>query len=68
MRVIRCDGSPGAVWELAAALQSVLAGGEAVAPLTIGAAPPPRDPGPGQVVVSTSGSTGQPKWVQLSAA
>ncbi|MGH3883992.1 MAG: o-succinylbenzoate--CoA ligase [Pseudonocardiaceae bacterium] len=68
MRVIHCDGAPEAVRELDGALHAVLAGGEAVAPLTIGAAPPPRDPGPGQVVVSTSGSTGQPKWVQLSAA
>jgi O-succinylbenzoic acid--CoA ligase len=68
MRVIHCDGSPEAVRELDGALHAVLAGGEAVAPLTIGAVSPPRDPGPGQVVVTTSGSTGQPKWVQLSAA
>jgi o-succinylbenzoate---CoA ligase len=67
MRVIHCDGSPEVVWELDGALRAVLAGGEAVAPLTTGAAPPPRDPGPGQVAVTTSGSTGQPKWVQLSA-
>ncbi|MGH3935244.1 MAG: o-succinylbenzoate--CoA ligase [Pseudonocardiaceae bacterium] len=64
--MIRCDGSPGAVWELAAALQSVLAGGEAVAPLGCEQQAPPLDPGPSQVVVTTSGSTGQPKWVQLS--
>ncbi len=37
-------------------------------PLGPGQPPPPRDPGPGQVVMATSGSTGQPKWVQLSAA
>ncbi|MGH3886613.1 MAG: o-succinylbenzoate--CoA ligase [Pseudonocardiaceae bacterium] len=68
MRVIHCDGSPGAVRELDGALHAVLAGGEAVAPLATGAAPPSRDPGPGQVVVTTSGSAGGPKWVQLSAA
>ncbi len=68
MRVIRCDGSPEAVRELDAALQAALAGGEAVAPLGSEQPPPPRDPGPGQVVVTTSGSTGGPKWVQLSAA
>lgn len=67
MRVIHCDGSPEAVRELDGALHAVLAGGAAVAPLTTGAVPPPRDPGPGQVVVTTSGSTGKPKWVQLSA-
>ncbi|MGH3998416.1 MAG: AMP-binding protein, partial [Pseudonocardiaceae bacterium] len=68
MRVIRCDGSPAAVWELDAALHAVRNGGEAVAPLGCDHQVPHRDPGPGQVVVTTSGSTGQPKWVQLSAA
>ncbi len=68
MRVIRCDGSVEAVWELDAALHAALAGGEAVAPLGSGQAIPPRDPGPGQIVLGTSGSTGQPKWVQLEAA
>lgn len=67
MRVIRCDGSPGAVGELDAALRTMLAGGEAVAPVGPGQAAPPRDPGPGQVVLGTSGSTGAYKWVQLSA-
>ncbi len=67
VRVIRCDGAPEAVWELDAALDAVCNGGEAVAPLGSEQPPPPRDPGPGQVVVTTSGSTGQPKWVQLSA-
>ncbi|MFN2496083.1 MAG: o-succinylbenzoate--CoA ligase [Pseudonocardiaceae bacterium] len=28
----------------------------------------PGDPGPGQLVIATSGSAGQPKWVQLGAA
>jgi o-succinylbenzoate---CoA ligase len=68
VRVIHLDGAVETVWELDAALQAMLAGGEAVAPLGPGQAIPPRDPGPGQVVLSTSGSTGQPKWVQLSAA
>jgi o-succinylbenzoate---CoA ligase len=68
VRVIQCDGSPEAVWELAAALQGVLAGSAAVAPVERDQPPPARDPGPGQIVVTTSGSTGQPKWVQLSVA
>jgi len=68
MRVIHCDGSPEAVWELDAALRAMLAGGEAVAPLGPGQDSPPRDPGPGQMVLGTSGSTGGHKWVQLSAA
>ena len=66
--MIHCDGSPEAVRELDAALHAVCNGGEAVAPLGSEQLPPPRDPGPGQVVVTTSGSTGGPKWVQLSAA
>ena len=68
MQVIRCDGSPEVVRELDAALHAMLVGGEAVAPLGSGQVSPPRDPGPGQVVLGTSGSTGQPKWVQLGAA
>ncbi|MGH4011686.1 MAG: o-succinylbenzoate--CoA ligase [Pseudonocardiaceae bacterium] len=67
MRVIRCDGAPEAVWELDAALHAVRNGGEAVAPLGFEQPPPARDPGPGQVLLATSGCTGQPKWVQLSA-
>ncbi|MGH3940868.1 MAG: o-succinylbenzoate--CoA ligase [Pseudonocardiaceae bacterium] len=75
MRVIHCDGSPSAVRELDAALRAAMAGGPALAPLAPGQPPPPRDPGPGQVVVATSGSDGGatgaqwrgPKWVQLSA-
>lgn len=68
MRVIRCDGSPEAVWELDAALRAALAGGEAVAAVGAGQAVPPGDPGPGQVVLGTSGSSGARKWVQLRAA
>jgi o-succinylbenzoate---CoA ligase len=66
--VIHCDGSPDAVWELDAALHAALAGGEAVAPLGPGQPIPPRDPGPGQAVLCTSGSSGGRKWVQLSTA
>ncbi len=68
MRVIHCDGSPEVVRELDTALRAALTGGEAVAPLGSGQEIPPRDPGPGQVVLATSGSTGQSKWVQLGAA
>jgi len=50
------------------ALHAMLAGGDAVAPVGPGQAIPPRDPGPGQAVLGTSGSTGEHKWVQLSAA
>jgi O-succinylbenzoic acid--CoA ligase len=55
------------VWELDAAVHAMLAGGEAVAPLGPGQPIPPRDPGPGQVVITTSGSTGAAKYVQLNA-
>jgi o-succinylbenzoate---CoA ligase len=68
VRVIHCDGSPEVIRELDAALRAALTGGEAVAPLSCEQPPPPRDPGPGEVVLTTSGSTGTPKWVQLSAA
>jgi o-succinylbenzoate---CoA ligase len=68
VRVIRCDGSPEAIKELNVALPAMLAGGESVAPSGLEQALPPRDPGPGQVVLGTSGSTGAQKWVQLSAA
>jgi O-succinylbenzoic acid--CoA ligase len=68
MRVIRCDGSPAAISELDTALRTMLAGGEAVAPVGTGQAVPPGDPGSGQIVLGTSGSSGARKWVQLSAA
>ncbi len=68
MRVIRCDGSLEAVRELDGALHAALAGGAAVIPLACEQPPPPHDPGPGQVVVTTSGSTGDPKRVQLRVA
>lgn len=66
--MIRCDGSPETISELDAALRAMLAGGEAVAPVGTGQAIPPGDPGPGQIVLGTSGSSGARKWVQLSAA
>jgi o-succinylbenzoate---CoA ligase len=68
VRLIHCDGSPEAVWELDATLRAMLVGGEAVAPLGPGQAIPPGDPGPRKAVLGTSGSTREHKWVQLSAA
>jgi O-succinylbenzoic acid--CoA ligase len=68
MRVITCDGSPEAVRDLDTAVRAMLAGGEAVVPLGPGQARPSRDPGAGQAVVGTSGSSGAHKWVQLSGA
>jgi o-succinylbenzoate---CoA ligase len=68
MRLIHCDGSPAAVRALDDAVRAMLAGGEAVVPLGPGQPPPARDPGPGQAVVGTSGSSGTHKWVQLGAA
>ncbi|MQA13695.1 MAG: AMP-binding protein [Pseudonocardiaceae bacterium] len=65
MRVIRCDGSPAAVTELRAALDVTLAGGPALAPIGTRDDPPATDPGPSQVVVTTSGATGEPKRVLL---
>ncbi|WP_106180864.1 o-succinylbenzoate--CoA ligase [Prauserella shujinwangii] len=78
MRTVHTDGSPEAVARLRAAVLGALDGGAAVLPLD------PRDPGaervraamapdrpaePGTaVVVPTSGSTGAPKGVLLSAA
>ncbi len=67
VRVIRCDGSPEAVWELDAALRVMLAGGVAVAPVGTGQEVPSGDPGPGTLVLGTSGSSGARKWVQLGA-
>lgn len=69
MRVIHCDGSPEAVREFDAAVRAMVAGGEAVAPMGAPAQPrPARDPGAGQAVLGTSGSSGMRKWVQLGAA
>lgn len=68
MRLIHCDGSPGAARDLDVAMQAMLAGGEAVAPLGPEQAHPPWDPGAGQAVLGTSGSSGAHKWVQLGAS
>ena len=67
--MIACDGSPDAVAELRHALDGVLAGGPALAPIGAGSDPGPVDagPDPGHVVVTTSGSTGAPKRVLLPA-
>ena len=66
--MVRCDGSPAAVAELVVALRGALDGGPPVLP----AARPVAvagDPAPGTaVVIATSGSTGEPKLVELSAA
>lgn len=67
MRVIRCDGSPAAVDELRRALPVTLAGGRALAPLGPDGDPPAAEAGPGHVVVTTSGSSGEPKHVALPA-
>jgi len=76
--MVRCDGSPAQVAELVAALGAALDGGPAVLPMG-GCGPsgtrPPGDgagpaatPEPGTVVVATSGSTGQARFVELPAA
>ena len=71
MRTVRCDGSPGQLAALTEALAEALDGGPAVLPVesrepSAGELP---DPGPGAaLVIETSGSTGQPKRVVLSAA
>ncbi len=67
MRVIHCDGSPAAAGELEVALRATLGGGESLAALGPEQMPPAQDPGPGHIVVTTSGSTAQPKRVKLHA-
>jgi O-succinylbenzoic acid--CoA ligase len=69
MRVVRCDGSPGSVAELVDALAGALDGGPAVFPTHGSSAAPASGPGAGAaLVIETSGSTGGPKRVVLSAA
>ncbi len=67
---VRMDGSPERVTELAAALSAALEGnGPVVLPLGPGAYAPPTATAPGAaVLIATSGSTGEPKLVALSAA
>ena len=73
MREVELDGGTGAVATLTAAVRDALDGGPAVLPFTDEAvrdamAPAePVEPGTA-VVVATSGSTGEPKGVLLSAA
>lgn len=70
MKAVRCDGSPESVDALARALAAALAGtGPAVFPHPPGGPAPTGPPAPGTaLVVGTSGSSGEPKFVQLSAA
>jgi len=70
VHVIACDGSPAAVAELRHALDGVLGGGPALAPIGAGTGFGAVDSGapPSHVVVTTSGSTGAPKRVLLPAA
>ncbi|MGI9062497.1 MAG: o-succinylbenzoate--CoA ligase [Pseudonocardiaceae bacterium] len=66
--MIPCDGSPAAVAELRGALAAVLDGRAALAPLGPGDTAPSSGVEPGHVVVTTSGSSGEPKRVLLTAA
>ena len=69
MRLIEVDGSPGRVAELVEALAAALDGGPPVLPVPVGARPGvTRAPAGTAVVIATSGSTGEPKLVALSAA
>ena len=73
LRRLVLDGSAAAAAELAAALAGALDGGPAVLPRRarrrIRVAAPAGEPDPGTaVVIMTSGSSGEPKLVQLSAA
>ena len=69
MRLIEVDGSPGRVAELVDALAAALDGGPPVLPVPVGARPGvTRAPAGTAVVIATSGSTGEPKLVALSAA
>ncbi len=71
LRTVRCDGSPRAALELGAAVAAAVAGsGPPVLPLAAGdtgAAPAAEPAESTAVVVRTSGSTGEPKHVELSA-
>jgi o-succinylbenzoate---CoA ligase len=69
-RPVPLDGSPAAVTTLTAALGAALDGGPAALPVAPGATAPAlsAEPAPGAaVVIATSGSTGEPKLVVLSA-
>lgn len=73
LRTVPVDGSPGSVAALADALAAALDGtGPAVRPVAADAPPTPEPTGElpegAAVLVSTSGSTGEPKHVVLTAA
>jgi len=69
VRLIEVDGSPGRVAELVGALAAALDGGPPVLPVPVGARPGvTQAPAGTAVVIATSGSTGEPKFVALSAA
>ncbi|WP_394360461.1 o-succinylbenzoate--CoA ligase [Amycolatopsis sp. SB7-3] len=73
MRAVEVDGSPESIVELTAALAKALDGGSAVLPYSSAALrdamEPARPAEPGTaVIIATSGSTGEPKGVLLSAA
>ncbi len=69
VRLIEVDGSPARVAELVDALAAALDGGPPVLPLPVGMrVEVTRAPAGTAVVVATSGSTGAPKLVALSAA
>jgi O-succinylbenzoic acid--CoA ligase len=70
LRIVEVDGSPAAVAALVHALRDALDGGSALLPRVPGASTTPAArPGPGAaLVITTSGSTGAPKFVVLSAA
>jgi O-succinylbenzoic acid--CoA ligase len=68
VRMVQVDGSPAAVAVLAGALREALDGGPAVLPHPPRGSTPTAAARPGAaLVIATSGSTGLPKYVVLSA-
>jgi o-succinylbenzoate---CoA ligase len=68
LRPVEVEGSPERVAELVDAVATALGGGPPVLPLPVGArAEVARAPAGTAVVIATSGSTGEPKLVALSA-
>ncbi len=65
---VRTDGSARDIEVLTTAIAAALEGGPPVLPHGPGAAPPAAAPTTAAVVIATSGSTGEPKLVALSAA
>lgn len=74
VRVLMCDGSVGSVRSVAQALAEALGGGAAMLPVSAAehdrlvAAAKPDVESDAAVLVATSGSAGEPKIVELSAA